>query len=144
MASMVFSIRNETGGPVTVGNTTYANNRWVPITKYIGYSGIKHGIYDIDGPNAGRDLTDGHMIRDRVATKNKWDLTLTNAVEAGVYQGILALLRPTTFHIQTNIPYGTTDTYLVYSNNITAQFLMYGAFSGKEYYTGTAIPIVEV
>lgn len=141
---MVFSIHNETGSSVTIKGTTYANGDWVPITKYIAYSGIKHGKYDIDGPNSGRDLTDGHMIRDRIATKHKWDISLTNAVESGVYEAILALVDPETFHIQTDIPFPQAEVFEVYSNNITDQYLMMGAFSGKEYYTGVAIPIVEV
>lgn len=147
---MTFEILNETGGTVRVNRTNYANNAWVPITKCIGFSGIKHGRYDVDGPNAGRDVTDGKMIRDRIATKNKWELTLHNAISEEDLAGIYKLIYPVSFHIRTDIPYGVLDTYEVYSNNLSAQYLMEksyfinGAWTNKSYYSGTAIPIVEM
>ena len=44
------------------------------ITPYIKYQGVKWTRNDIDGPNAGRTLS-GLMVRDRVATKIRLDIT---------------------------------------------------------------------
>ena len=44
------------------------------ITNYIAEGGVKWSRNDIDGTNAGRNLL-GNMIRDRVATKIRLDIT---------------------------------------------------------------------
>ena len=46
----------------------------VDITDYIAHQGVKWTRADIDGVNAGRSIS-GLMIRDRVATKIRLDIT---------------------------------------------------------------------
>ena len=112
------------------------------ITDFIKYQGLKVGRHDVDGPNAGRNIA-GTMIRDRVATKGKWDVQLTGVVKAQDAQIILTLVQPATFSIKTDLPTGTLTTYNVYTNNIPVQFSMQRP-DGSEYYSGVTIPIVEL
>ena len=94
------------------------------ILPYLKFGGIQFGRNDIDGPNAGRGL-DGSMIRDRVATKLRWDCT-TYPMPLSKAQELLTLLQPEWVTVQTDFnTSGTLRSYRAYSNNITTPFLMY-------------------
>ena len=139
---MNFQIQNSTGFSVTFQNTTYANGDYVPIETCIGFGGVKYTRNDIDGPNAGRNMN-GDMIRDRVATKGKWEVQLTGVVKSTDAQIILNLVQPETFYIKTDLPTGTMKSYKCYTNNIPVTFAMKRP-DGSEYFSGVTIPIVEV
>lgn len=139
---MNFQILNETGSPVSIQGVTYPNGEYVPIEDLIGFGGVRYTRNDIDGPNSGR-ATDGHMIRDRVATKGKWEVSLTGAILSTDAQKVLNLVMPEMFYIKTDLPTGAMSIYHVYTNNIPVQFCMLRP-DGTEYYSGITIPIVEV
>lgn len=139
---MNFQILNETGSSITLQGHTYANGEYVPIHKFIGFGGVKHTRYDVDGPNAGRNLQ-GDMIRDRVALKNRWDLTLTGAILSTDAQKIQQMTYPVSFHIKTDFPFGSMNVYHVYSNNNPVQFCIKRA-DGTEYYSGATLNFVEI
>lgn len=138
---MNFQVQNTTGVTVTLQGTSYANGAYVPIEKLIGFGGVKYTRNDIDGPNAGRAMN-GLMIRDRVATKGKWDVSLTGQIKSTDAQVVLSLVQPESFNIKTDLPTGTMTVYKVYTNNIPVQFSMLRP-DGTEYYSGVSIPFVE-
>lgn len=139
---MLFQIKNETGAAITLRGTTYNNGDMVNIVPFIGYQGLTVTRNDVDGPNAGRALN-GLMIRDRVATKLKWEVTLLATIREDEARAIYNLVFPETFHITTDFPTGASKTYTVYSNNVPLQFCL-NTDRGTAYYTGVQIPIVEV
>lgn len=139
---MNFQIQNRTGSAITLQGTTYAVNAYVPIEKLIGFGGVKYTRNDIDGPNAGRAMN-GLMIRDRVATKGKWEVSLTGQIKSTDAQVVLALVQPETFNIKTDLPTGVMTVYNCYTNNIPVQFSMLRP-DGTEYYSGVSIPFVEM
>lgn len=139
---MQFQIRNDTGATITLNNVSYPNGTYVPIESLIGFGGVKYTRNDIDGANAGRGLN-GTMIRDRVATKGKWEISLTSAVKSTDAQIVLSLVQPETFYIKTDMPTGSLAIYHCYTNNIPIQFCMKRP-DGTDYYTGVSIPTVEI
>lgn len=143
---MIFQIRNESGNTINLDGVSYRTGMYVPIVKYIGFGSIQCTKNDIDGSNAGRGIN-GRMIRDYIATKLKWEVSLLGAIKAEEAQEILKLMDPAnstkTFHIQTDYPTGRTKEYEVYTNNIPISFAIRQP-NGQEYYTGISFPIVEV
>ena len=113
----------------------------VDITPYIKYNGIKYSRNDVDGPNAGRGL-DGNMIRDRVGTKAKWEIT-TIPLDESSMRFLYTQLMPETFTVTTNMVDGTLHTYLCYSNNVAFSFLL-NRPGQEDLYDSMTFPIVEV
>lgn len=109
------------------------------ITPYIKFQGIKYTRNDVDGPNAGRGL-DGRMIRDRVATKAKWNIECVPLTENDM-RTLYNLLMPETFTVTTNMVNGTNRNYTCYSNNWAMSFLL--GRDPKDLYEGISFPIVE-
>jgi len=140
---MNFFIQNATGSSVVFQGTTYGPNEFVPVHSCIGFGGVKYTRNDVDGPGAGRQLLDGKMIRDRRATKGKWEVSLTSVIKSTDAQVILALTYPESFNIKTDLPTGVLTTYNCYTNNIPVQFAMLKP-DGTEYYSGVTIPFVEM
>lgn len=139
---MNFQILNSTGSDFEWQGNTYPNGTYIPVEEAIGFGGVKYTRNDVDGPNAGR-AKDGRMIRDRVATKGKWEVSLTGAIRSTDAQKLLTLVEPETFYIKTDLPSGSLQVFHVYSNNIPVQFAMLRP-DGTEYYSGITIPFVEV
>lgn len=113
----------------------------VDLAPYIAYQGIKWQRSDVDGPNAGRSIQ-GTMIRDRVATKIRLDVTCRPLYleEAKiVLQAILPEFITVTY---TDPMYGKNITKTMYSNNNPAQFLIKRP-SGREMWGGITFPLVE-
>lgn len=109
------------------------------ITPYIKFNGIKFSRNDVDGPAAGRGL-DGRLIRDRVATKAKWNIECRPLSETEL-RYLYNLLMPTTFTVTTNMVTGTNQNYTCYSNNVAFSFLM--DRGNADWYDGISFPIVE-
>lgn len=110
------------------------------IKQYLKYGGIKKKRNDIDGPSAGRNLQ-GDLIRDRVATKMRWDCT-TMPMPLSKANELCALLQPEWLSVRTDFTIdGTTQTYTAYSNNIEVPYL--GIIQGVEYADSFTFPIIE-
>jgi hypothetical protein len=125
---MTFQIQNE-------------NGTWVDITPYIALEGLKYSRNDVDAPNAGR-TQDGTMVRDRVATKIRWDVTCT-PLTSDKLSLILTLIQPEIFNLKYLDP--MTNTVKIgsfYSNNVPAQFKLHRA-NGEEVWAGLTFPVVE-
>lgn len=111
------------------------------ITPYIAFGGLKYQRSDVDGPNAGRQQ-DGGLIRDRVATKIRWDVScrpLTSEELSRILTAVepeyvtLTYLDPLTNKV-------VSGTF--YSNNIPASFMMRKA-NGVEYWGGVTFPMIQ-
>ena len=125
---MIFSIYSTTRG-------------WVDITPYIKYQGIEGSRNDVDGPNAGRVISNALMYRDRLATKYKWNIT-TIPLTMQEAADIEALLMPEFFRIRTDYyTPGTNTVYTVYSNNVTKAYVI-NKGNGREL-VKLSFPIVE-
>ena len=111
------------------------------IVPYIKYQGIKYSRNDVDGSNAGRTISNALMIRDRLATKAKWNIE-TIPITSDIAEMIESLLMPEFFNVRTD--YGTpgvSNTYEVYSNNVNRTPVIWR--DNGTYYVTLSFPIVE-
>ena len=104
-----------------------SKNSWVDITPYIKYQGFDGSRNDVDGPGAGRVLGNALMIRDRLATKYKWNIT-TIPLDNATAKMIEALLMPEFFNIRTDYFGASLTTYQCYSNNVTKTYVIYKGY----------------
>ena len=139
---MVYEIRNATGETITLDGVSYPNGTWVNIVPYIAFQNIRYTRNDVDGLNAGRAIN-GKMIRDRVATKAKWEISLLGVITSDRVQAILKLIYPEVFYVRTDFPSGTITQFEVYSNNVPVEYSMLKP-DGTEYYQSVKFPIVEM
>ena len=117
---------------ITIDNTD--------ITPYIAFSGVKWSRNDIDGPNAGRTLS-GLMVRDRVGTKIRLDITC-RPLKLSELRILLNLLLPEFVSVTYDDPMYGTVTKTMYANNNPATFFRQ-MLNGEEYWSGVTFPLVE-
>ena len=113
----------------------------VNILPYVAYDGLKYKRSDLDGPNAGRTM-DGIMHRDRIAIKDRWDVTcrLLTTEEVATVMG---LIEPEYVEVRyTNLRTNSIKVGTFYSNNIPIE-LSHAIIDGVEYWKGLAFPLVE-
>lgn len=125
---MVFDIQDNLGN-------------WVDITPYIAFEGLKYSRNDVDGANAGR-TQDGTMVRDRIASKVRWDVTC-RPLYAPELATVLQLIDSEFFTLRYTDP--RTNTVKIgsfYSNNVPAQYKLRRA-NGEELWVGLVFPVVE-
>lgn len=119
-----------------------ADGVFVDITPYIAYNGIKWSRNDVDAANAGRNQQ-GEMVRDRISTKYRWDITcrpLTAAEQAMILQ----LIQPEYITVRYTDPLtNATAQSTYYSNNFPSTYLINNG-RGEEYWTGLAFPVIQV
>jgi hypothetical protein len=113
------------------------------ITDLIAYEGVQWKRNDIDGPNSGRTLS-GLMIRDRVATKIRLDITCTPLPLAKI-RTLLNLIYPEFVTVTYDDPMEGTVTKTMYSNNNGAKFLKLqpDELGGEEYWDNITFPLIE-
>ena len=93
----------------------------VDITPYIAYQGVQWSRNDVDGPNAGRTMN-GLMIRDRVATKIRLDITC-RPLKTDELRTLLNLIYPEFVTVVYEDPMQGLVSKNMYANNNKAQFL---------------------
>jgi len=114
---------------------------WYDITPYIKFGGWKDSRNDVDGSNAGRNI-EGTMIRDRVATKYRVDITCT-PITKQILDTIKNLIYPVSFQMRFRDDSSSDWTYrTVYSNNFSWTYLL--KKGNVEYYDGFTFPLIEV
>ena len=112
----------------------------VDMTPYIAHKGLKWQRSDVDSSSAGRTL-DGKLVRGRVATKIRLDITcrpLTATEASAVLNAILPEWVSVTY---TDPMYGTRTNITMYSNNNPASYLMQKG--NVEYWDGITFPLIE-
>ena len=114
---------------------------WFDITPWIAWQGLTFSRNDVDGPNAGRDMS-GTMHRGRVAVKEKISITTIPLKQADL-DTLLNLLYPETINVRVN-PYprtGSRTVLYMYSNNVKLSFQRRMA-NGDEYQVAS-FPLIE-
>ena len=112
----------------------------VNITPYIKMGGVGWSRYDVDGPNAGRNIN-GKAIRDRVATKIRLDVSCI-PLELSKLRTVLNLIYPEYVTVTYDDPMYGRRTARMYSNNNPATH----AFTrpdGTEIWDSISFPLVE-
>lgn len=112
----------------------------VDITNFIAFRGLKWSRNDIDAQNAGRAL-DGTMIRDRVATKIRLDVTC-RPLKAEELKVVLNLIQPEYVKVTYDDPMLGRRTGTFYANNNPASYCML-AEDGTEWWQEVSFPLVE-
>ena len=116
------------------------NVNGVNMLPYVAYGGFKWQRNDIDGPDAGRDLT-GRLRRNRVATKVKLDITCRplKSSEAAI---VLSAIKPEYVTVEYYDPEaGTVLKKTMYANNNPAVFQIQD--NGTTWWSGITFPLVE-
>ena len=114
----------------------------VDITGYIAFQGFKWQRADVAGPNAGRSIDNAYLFRDRIAIKNRLDITCRplTGPEAST---ILKLIEPEYVTVTYYDPQeGKEVTKQMYSNNLPASFLIRRK-DGTELWGGITSPLIE-
>lgn len=110
------------------------------ITNYIAHGGVQWSRNDVDGPNAGRTMT-GLMIRDRVATKIRLDITCRPLTQTELYT-LLNLIYPVFVTVTYEDPMQGLVTKTMYANNNKASFFRKNT-QNKEYWKDVTFPLIE-
>ena len=110
------------------------------ITPIIAAGGVKWSRNDVDGPNAGRAIS-GLMIRDRVATKIRLDITCIPLTTSQL-RDLQSLIIPEFVSVTYDDPLYGTVTKTMYANNNGAQFYVKKE-NGEEYWQNITFPLVE-
>lgn len=113
----------------------------VDITPFIKNRGVKWTRSDVDGPNAGRSMS-GDMIRDRQATKIRWDISCVPLTQEQLSQ-ILTLIEPEWVTVTyTDIQTNSLKTGKFYTNNFSASVLLRRK-DGLEMWDGLSFPLIQ-
>ena len=110
------------------------------ITGYIAHKGLEWSRNDIDGQNAGRAL-DGTMIRDRVATKIRLDISC-RPLKVPELKKLLNLIEPEYVEVQYDDPMMGRRTGTFYANNNPASYCIRQP-DGTEWWHDISFPLVE-
>lgn len=113
----------------------------VDMVPFVAYGGFKWQRSDIDGSDAGRDLT-GRLRRNRVATKVRLDITcrLLKSEEAAA---VLTAIMPEYVSVTYYDPQaGAVVTKTMYSNNNPATFQIRHK-DGTVWWSGITFPLIE-
>ena len=110
------------------------------ITDLIAFQGVKWSRNDVDGPNVGRNLA-GSMIRDRVATKIRLDITC-RPLDGEEHMMLLNLILPEYVSVQYDDPMYGHVSKVMYSNNNSSNYCIRRE-SGKELWHDISFPLIE-
>lgn len=113
----------------------------VDMTPYISKQGIKWTRNDVDGQNAGRSLDNALLIRDRVATKIRLDVTC-RPMKSNEIKIVMQAVYPEYVTVTYTDPMeGSEVTKQMYSNNIPASYLM--KKGTEDWWSGVTFPLIE-
>lgn len=114
----------------------------VDITPYIAYRGVKWQRSDVDAEGSGRSTLDGTLLRNRVATKRRLDVTCIPLTTEQA-KLVLTLIMPEWVEVTYTDPQiGEDVTKTMYSNNNPASFLIRKP-DGTDYWDGISFPLTE-
>lgn len=126
--------------PSRITNATRVIINGVDITRFIRFQGLKWSRNDVDGPNAGRNMI-GDMIRDRVATKIRIDISC-RPLTSDEHQMLMNLIMPEFVTVMYNDPvYGFTSKTM-YANNNNSEYCICKS-DGREYWHNVTFPLIE-
>ena len=115
---------------------------WYDITPWIAYQGLSFSRNDVDGPNAGRDMS-GYMHRERVGVKEKIEISTVQLTRTQMRK-LQNLLAPQTIRVRVT-PYLTNNDvkeFAMYSNNVQSSYVIHRA-NGEDLQS-VKFPLVEL
>ena len=112
----------------------------VDIVPYIAHGGVQWQRSDVDGTDAGRDLS-GTLRRNRVATKIRLDITCRPLKDTEA-QTVLTAIMPEWVSVKYTDPQAGEVTKTMYANNNPATYLMKSP-DGSEWWNGITFPLIE-
>lgn len=113
----------------------------IDMAPYIAYGGYKWQRSDVDGSDAGRDLS-GSMRRNRVATKARLDITC-RLLESSELKVVLTAIMPEYVTVKHYDPQkGNVVTKTMYSNNNPATYQLKKP-GGAVWWSGVTFPLIE-
>lgn len=113
----------------------------VDIVPYIAYQGFQWQRSDVDGPDAGMDLS-GILHRNRIRTRRRLDITCRPLYNREA-QIVLSLIMPEWVTVEYYDPQeGGVITRQMYSNNNPAHYLQKYR-DGRELWGGITFPLIE-
>ena len=111
------------------------------MTPYVAYGGFKWQRSDIEGSNAGRDLT-GRLRRNRIATKIRLDITC-RLLKSDEVHTVLSAIMPEYVTVRYYDPEaGMVVEKKMYSNNNPASFQIRRP-DGTIWWSGVTFPLIE-
>ena len=111
------------------------------MTPYVAYGGFKWQRSDIEGSDAGRDLT-GRLRRNRIATKIRLDITC-RLLKSDEVHTVLSAIMPEYVTVKYYDPEaGMVVEKKMYSNNNPASFQIRRP-DGTIWWSGVTFPLIE-
>lgn len=111
------------------------------MTPYVAYGGFKWQRSDIEGSDAGRDLT-GRLRRNRIATKIRLDITC-RLLKSDEVHTVLSAIMPEYVTVRYYDPEaGMVVEKTMYSNNNPASFQIRKP-DGTIWWSGVTFPLIE-
>ena len=111
------------------------------MTPYVAYGGFKWQRSDIEGSDAGRDLT-GRLRRNRIATKIRLDITC-RLLKSDEVHTVLSAIMPEYVTVKYYDPEaGMVVEKKMYSNNNPASFQIRKP-DGTIWWSGVTFPLIE-
>lgn len=112
-------------------------------SDWVAEGGLSPTSNDLDSSKSGRNTLDGLMVRNRIADKDKWSVTMLDVPEEVVAQ-LAKDLKQSFFKVTMLDPLTNryvTKTYYCANRPFGAQ--KYNKSTGKTYYVGMAFNITE-
>lgn len=111
------------------------------MVPFIAYNGLSQTREDIDGPDAGRDLT-GDLQRARIASKYRWDVTC-RPLYSDELGKVLRAIYPEFVTVTYYDPMQERNvTHTMYSNNVKLSYQQRYE-NGRELWSGITFPIID-
>lgn len=113
-------------------------------TTFVAEDGLKPVRNDLDADGSGRNLLDGRMVRNRIAQKDKWNVSFIRLPEQ-IMKSIAVAINPASVRITMLDP--KTNRYLekeYYTSTLNYGVQRYDKCQGITYYDGCNFDIIEV
>ena len=128
---MFIQIQNA-GSAITLKGVTYNTGSWVDITHFMAYQSLDGTTNAVDGPNAGRSIDNGTMIRDLLGYKEKIPF-VSIPMPIQDCQALKKLIKQSTLKVRTDYFEGTQTNYSMYPGaTVTLSYVQKYA-DGSEY-----------
>ena len=114
----------------------------VDMTPYIANRGIKWQRSDVDAEGAGMSNLSGDLMRKRIKTRRRLDVTCIPLTTEQASMVLTAIMPEWVTVTYTDPQMGTEVTKTMYSNNNPASFFLRRP-DGTEYWDGITFPLIE-
>ena len=128
---MFVQIQNA-GPAITIGGITYNTGVWVDITRFMAYQSLEGTTNSVDGPNAGRSIDNGTMIRDLLGYKEKIPF-VGRIITLSECQALKKLIKQKTLKVRTDYFEGTQTQYDMYPGATVTLSYVQKYKDGREY-----------